>query len=48
MAYSCLLFLKEECDGCGACQTRRYPANGRIFACEDDDWSEDDDYEPLI
>ena len=23
MAFSCVLYLKEECDGCGLCEERR-------------------------
>lgn len=25
MAFGCMLYLKEECDGCGACQAAPWP-----------------------
>ena len=37
MAYSCKIYLKEECDGCGLCQVRDAPGLPRMqagpFAC---------------
>ena len=37
MAYSCKIWLKEECDGCGLCQVRDAPCLPRMqagpFAC---------------
>ena len=40
MAFSCVLHLKEECDGCGACETVRF---ARRLQGEDgafSDWDE--------
>ncbi|MBQ8618218.1 MAG: hypothetical protein IJ418_12040 [Clostridia bacterium] len=47
MAFTCQLFLKEECDGCGACM-ERLPFDEPE---EDEDevfLLDDDDYEPLL
>lgn len=40
MAYSCKIFLKEECDGCGMCDEPRHGLGGVPF---DEDYSS---YEP--
>ena len=50
MAYSCRIFLKEECDGCGMCDEPRHWLGGVPFdedycSCEPsiyDDYYEDE------
>ena len=40
MAFSCVLSLKEECDGCGACEDTGHAGYRRLaaaFRWEDDD-----------
>ncbi len=32
MAFTCVMYLKEECDGCGACEERR---RGRLLVDEE-------------
>lgn len=42
MAYSCRIYLKEECDGCGMCDEPRHGLGGVPF---DEDYS--GSYEPV-
>lgn len=51
MAFSCVMYLKDECDGCGACEEHRVPYDGLIrcrisdpygVAFDDDEEDEED------
>ena len=36
MAFSCYLYLKEECDGCGACSMTRRREEDEAYDDDDD------------
>lgn len=46
MAYSCRIFLKEECDGCGMCDEPRHSMSRVSFSDDEyDPFEPDEDYE---